>query len=180
MKKEIKEKIKTEAGEITWTILGVIARIPEALLGSFIDTRMVRDKIPQSHDFLAEKLINHLRNLRRRGYVEIKRINNSYSVHLTVKGKIKNLENPKNTMSDGRARIISYDIPETMAKKRHQFCRSLRRIGYKKLQRSLWVCKYNKADEIDLIIDDLEIRDYVSYFVADKSNIDSHINKILG
>ena len=180
MKKETKEKIILEAGEITWTIIGVIARIPEALLGSFTDAKSIGNNIPQSHEFLADRLIDHLRNLKNSGYIELRKTDSNFSVKLTTKGKIKNLESPTNLESDGRVRIISYDIPETIAKKRHQFCRSLRRIGYRKLQKSLWVCKYNKADEIDLIIDELDIGDYVSYFIAETSNVDRHIAKILG
>ena len=173
------QNLKLELGEITWTIIGIIARIPESLVGSFIDSRSINERFSEGHEYLSDKLIGHLRNLRDRGYVELKKSDNSYSVRLTTKGKIKNLENPHNKNADGRIRVISYDIPETLAKSRHQFCRSIRRIGYKKLQKSLWVCKYNKADEIDLVINELGIRDYVSYFITSESNVDDHIKKLL-
>ncbi|MCX6810467.1 MAG: hypothetical protein NTY30_01865 [Candidatus Berkelbacteria bacterium] len=171
--KETLNKIGQVSGEITWTILSIIARIPEALLGSFIDHKNI-----DGHGFLADQLIDNLRSMDKRGYIELKKIDGSYSVRLTTRGKIKNLENPKNSESDGKIRIISYDIPEEHCKRRHQFCRTLRRIGYKKLQKSLWVCRFNKADEIDLVVDELGIREYVSYFIVDKSNVDDHIKKL--
>lgn len=180
MKKESKEKIKEQIGEITWGILGAIARIPEALVGSFIDHRELNNNFSGGQEFLSDKLIDHLRNLKRRGYVEIKKENNgSYSVRLTTKGKIKNLENPNNKESDGKLRIISYDIPESESTKRQHFYRIIRRIGYRQLQKSLWICQYNKADEIDLVIDELGLRPFVAYFIVYKNNIEKHISQLL-
>lgn len=179
MKKETKEKIIENAGEITWTILGIIARIPEALVGSFIDQREISNHFSGSQEFLADRLVDHLRNLKQRGYIEIEKTDARTSVRLTTKGRIKNLENPNNTESDGRFRIISYDIPEYLRFKRQQLCRSIRRIGYRQLQKSLWVCKYNKADEIDFVLDELDVRSYVAYFVIDISNVSDHIKKLL-
>lgn len=175
MKKETKEKV----GEITWEILETITRIPEALIGSFVDHRSFKGLFPNSKEFLSDKLLDHLRNLKRRGYVELKKINGSTSVRLTTKGKIKNLENPNNTKSDGRIRIISYDIPESECRKRQQFCRVIRRIGFLQLQKSLWICQFNKADEIDLVIDELGLRPFIAYFVVYKSNVVDHVKNLL-
>lgn len=175
MKKATKEKF----AEITFTILEIIARTPEALAGAFLDHKSLNRRFGGEREFLSDRLIQHLRNLSRRGYIETKIINGSNSVRLTTKGKIKNLENPKNKKSDGRLRIISYDIPEDFKTKRQQLCRTLRRIGFHQLQKSLWVCRYIKADEIDLVIDELKIRKYVAYFIIAKSNIDDYISRIL-
>ncbi|MCX6812570.1 MAG: hypothetical protein NTW79_03035 [Candidatus Berkelbacteria bacterium] len=174
MKKETKQAF----GEITWTILAAIARTPEAIIGGFLDQEGLKRQMESGEDFLGDKFIQYLRNLKRTGYIEIKEQNCNLSVRLTVKGKIKNLESPKNLEVDGRLRIISYDIPENYNIKRRQFCRSLKRIGFKQLQKSLWVCQYIKADEIDLIIDELEIREYVAYFIIAKSNIEEHLDNL--
>ncbi|MCX6810663.1 MAG: hypothetical protein NTY30_02935 [Candidatus Berkelbacteria bacterium] len=168
-----------EFGEITWTLINIIARVPKALLGSFLNSKSLDNNL-NGNEFLADKLIDHLKNLKRSGYIELnKKTDGSYDIKLTTKGKIKDLETSRDDREDGKIRIISYDIPETMASKRRQFCRSIRRIGFKKMQKSLWICKLIKADEIDLIIDELKLRDYIAYFVCSKSNAEPHINKLL-
>lgn len=175
----MKKKSKEILGEVTWTLIGIIARTPEALADAFLSQKSLSKHLTEDSEFLSDKLIHHLRNLGRRGYLEIEDIDGSTSVRLTTKGKIKNIENPNNLETDGQMRLVSYDIPEKLKSKRQQFCRFLRRIGFKQLQKSLWVCQYIKADEIDLVIDELEIRKFVGYFVIDRSNLDQHIAKLL-
>lgn len=175
----MKKETKKIAGEITYAILEIIARTPEALIGAFLDHKSLNSRFVGEREYISDKLLHHLWNLKRSGYIETKTIDGSTSVRLTVKGKIKNLEGPSNRKPDGRLRIISYDIPEKYKIKRHRLCRSLRRIGYKKLQKSLWICKYAKAEEIDLILDELGIQKYVAYFVISKSNIEEHIKNLL-
>ncbi|MEI6144699.1 MAG: hypothetical protein WCP91_03830, partial [Candidatus Berkelbacteria bacterium] len=81
MKKKTNSKKSSRAkeisGEITWAILIIIARIPEALLGSFVDSKSFG-----GHELLADQLINNLRSMKQRGYIELKKINDSYSVRL--------------------------------------------------------------------------------------------------
>lgn len=175
MKKKTKEKL----GEITWAILEIIARTPEALAGAFLDHKSLNNNFTGEKEFLSDKLIERLRNLKKSGYIEMEKINGSNSVRLTTKGKIKNLENPDNKDSDGQLRIISFDIPEVDRNKRRQFCQTIRRIGFRRLQKSLWVCRLNKADEIDLVIDELKIRKYVAYFIVKKNNVEVHIKRLL-
>ena len=169
---------KTNFGEITYSILEVIARTPEAIAGAFLDYNVLNKHLAKNKEFLSDQLLRHLRNLKRSGYIDIEKNNNSISVKLTTKGKIKHLENSSSRQSDGKIRIISFDIPEIQANKRKQFCRSIKKIGFRKLQKSLWVCPFVKADEIDLIIDELGIRQYVAYFISTKNNIPEHINKL--
>ena len=176
--KQKKNERKIDFGEITWTLLGIIARTPEALANAFLDHRSLNQHLSGETEFLSDKLIQHLRNLKRSGYIEMKQSDGSTSVRLTTKGKIKQIENSSDKTSDGQLRIISFDIPETIKSKRQQFCRSIRRIGFCRLQKSLWVCPFIKADQIDLIVDDLKIRKYIAYFVVSRSNVEDHINRL--
>ena len=115
-------------------------------------------------------------DLERIGYVKID--HKSDSVKFTTKGKIKIIENLPDNSKDGKWRFLSWDIPEEFAPKRQQFCRSIRRIGFRQVQKSLWVCPYVKADQIDYIIDELEIRKFVAYIVAERTDIEKDLDKI--
>lgn len=176
-RKEIIAKYGEKAGEITLDILECIASIPEALVGSFLS----RDDVYRQYDrpeFLATKFFDHLRSMRTTGYIEIEKIDGNYSVQLTKKGKIKLLEDSKNTTTDGKWRFLSFDIPEDWRRIRNQFRRSIKRIGYRQVQQSLWACPFIRADEVDLIIDELKIRKYVAYFVIEKTDIENHLSKL--
>lgn len=177
-KRKLKLKeLQGKFGEITLDILECIASIPEALVGSFLS----RDDVYQHYgrpEFLANKFFDQLRSMNKTGYVEIEKINGNYSMKLTKKGKIKLLECSRNNAIDGKWRFLSFDIPEDLRKIRNQFRRSIKRIGFKQVQKSLWVCPFVKADEIDLVIDELKIRKYVAYFVIEKTDIEVHLIKL--
>lgn len=173
-----KNKFKSKLSELSWAILEIVARSPEAIINGFIDHKSLGKYLRGQEEFLADKLLYKLRHLKKQGYVETDRNGGLTSVKISIKGKIKNIENPLDNRLDGKIRAVSYDIPEVHNNKRKQFCRSLKRIGYIQLQKSLWVCKYCKAEEIDLLIDDLGLNDYVVYFVIEKSNIGQHLKKI--
>lgn len=174
-----KRKKKIEWGKIAWTLLEIIARTPESIASAFLDRRSIYNSFSNDEEFLSDQLMQYLRNLKREGYIETKKMKDSVGIRLTIKGKIKNLEHSSNRISDGRIRVISYDIPEKYKYKRQLFCRLIRRIGFKRLQKSLWVCSYIKADQIDIVIDDLGLRKYIAYFIIEKSNVDDFIGKLL-
>ena len=85
------------------------------------------------------------------------------------------LENDENCNSDGRWRIISFDIPENIRNKRNSFRRIIKRIGFKQIQKSLWICPYNKADQIEFVVDELKINQYVAYFIVEKTDINDYL-----
>lgn len=119
---------------------------------------------------------NNLKSLERSGYLKINR--KVDSVELTTKGRIKLLENSLEKRIDGKWRLLSWDVPENLKEKRNQFRRSIKRIGYKQIQKSLWACPFVVADQIELIIDDLELQNYIAYIVTDKTNIQEHLKNL--
>lgn len=122
------------------------------------------------------RLTNNIRSLERRGYIKIN--HKSDSIVLTRKGQIKLIENCSDSRIDGKWRMLSFDIPEQIAKNRDQFRRSIKRIGYKQLQKSLWVCPYSRADEINLIINEMGLNKYVVYLLVEKTDIDQHLKAL--
>lgn len=122
------------------------------------------------------RLSNRIHGLERSGYIKIDRDNKS--VELTIKGRIKLIENSEDHMVDGKWRFLSWDIPEHLSAKRQKFCRAIRRIGFKQVQKSLWASPYTRSDEVYLIIDEIDIRKYISYILAEKTDIENHLNKL--
>ena len=155
-------------------ILGQIAKaVDEGLY--FISL----EKLKRETSYLdgdSRRLSNNIYSLERSGYIKIDR--KSKSVGLTVKGRIKLVEHSNDNLIDGKWRFLSWDIPEDLSIKRQHFCRSIRRVGYKQVQKSLWASPSVRSDEVYMIIDELGIRKYVSYILAEKTDIDNHLRKL--
>lgn len=171
-----RQKAKKIVGTITLAMLDIICTIPEAMVGAFLHQNDVLRKMDSCEGEFNSSTLNYLNNLIRSGYVETQIVDGNKSVRLTVKGKIKMLESKNNNDQDGKYRYVSYDIPETMKRQRDQFRRVIKRIGFRQLQKSLWVCPFVKADQIDLVLDNLKIRPYVAYLVVDYTNIDVYVD----
>jgi len=82
-------------------------------------------------------------------------------------------------ITDGQWRFLSFDIPEDYKSARLNLTRTLRRIGYKPVQKSLWVCPFCKADEISLIVSELGVAQYVANFTINKTDIEDHLKRII-
>ncbi len=161
--------------KIVVTILQEISKfIDEGVeLITFDDIRRNIDYIPGD----PRRLSSNIWSMERRGYIKINRILNN-SIQLTNKGKIKLIEESGNYAIDGKWRMLSFDIPEDFRKKRNQFRRSIKRIGYKQAQKSLWVSPFVKADEIELIISEQDLGKFVAYLLVEKTDMDSYLKSL--
>lgn len=169
------KKAKKITKDITLFILDMLINIPGALAHSFLDPKGFYERI-ELEGFFVDRFSERIKYLEKQGYIEINNKNNSISI--TRKGKIKHLENCSKKIKDGKWRILSFDIPEKMKSKRNQFRKSIKRVGYKQVQKSLWACPFVKADEVDLIIDEQGVRNYVAYFIIEKTDIEDHLKKL--
>lgn len=98
-----------------------------------------------------------VRYLRDRGYLNIKDLKNRKAVMITPKGakrifniKIKLEEKKKRT--DRKWQMVLFDIPEKKRRARDSFRKQLKYLGYKRLQRSIWVCPYDVSEPTQQLI----------------------------
>jgi DNA-binding transcriptional regulator PaaX len=111
-------------------------------------------------------------DLKRSKYIEVA---DGDSVVLTNKARIRIIEKTILESSDGKFRIVSFDIPESMKVNRNGFRRAIKRMGFVQIQKSLWVTDRNVGDAVELAAVEYKVSDYVAYFVSNVSNIDHHI-----
>ncbi len=99
---------------------------------------------------------------------------------LSVEGKkvalTYNLENM--TISkhhwDKKWRIVIFDIPEKLKKVREALRYHLKRLGFKKLQHSVFVLPFECRNEIEYLVEFYNIRRFVRYIEAD--HIDNELD----
>lgn len=93
---------------------------------------------------------------------------------LTKNGQKKALEYQINELKikkpdkwDGKWRIVIFDIPEKKKKAREVLRAKLKDLGFKELQKSVFVLPYECEDEIDFIVEVFEIRSWVRFLKVD-------------
>jgi hypothetical protein len=119
------------------------------------------------------KVISYLKN---KGYLNIKDIKNRKAVIITPKGmdevfktKIKLAEKKKRR--DEKWQMILFDIPEQKRKERDLFRKQLKYLGYKKLQRSVWVCPYDVLVDSNILIARYNLKRFVRLLLVEEVKI---------
>ena len=112
-----------------------------------------------------------LRRLRESGLIDFVS-NEDLVVRLTNKGKEKALWTKMKLIEekwDGRWRIVIWDIPEKRRAVREVLRFQLKQLGFKRLQKSVWISKKNCTDLLREFIKKVGIEEWV--FVIESDNI---------
>ncbi|KKU67192.1 MAG: Transcriptional regulator, PaaX family [Parcubacteria group bacterium GW2011_GWA2_47_16] len=101
---------------------------------------------------------------------------------LTVKGKKKLCEwqhrdycLPRPKKWDGKWRVLIFDIPEKRRRLRNKVRNTLRAVGFKQLQQSVWIYPFDCEDFITLLKADFKIGKDLLYLIAEAVEYDRHL-----
>lgn len=108
----------------------------------------------------ANKQLFHkgISNLKKSGYIEIRGIENEKKLCLTFKGRIEIIKNilkqkkKKEQKWDRKWRAVIFDIPELSKKDRDFLRRELVWVGFKELQKSIWVYPFEIEKELRALL----------------------------
>lgn len=81
---------------------------------------------------------------------------------------------------DGKWRVLIFDIPEKKRGLRDKVRNTLRAIGFKRLQYSVWVYPFDCEDFITLLKTDFKIGKNLLYLVAEGIEYDRHLRDHFG
>ncbi len=85
------------------------------------------------------------------------------------------LSNAKKKRWNGRWRVVIFDVPERRRKTRDRLREIMERIGFARLQDSVWVFPYDCEDFIALLKAELKIGTAVLYMVVEEIENDKHL-----
>jgi len=112
-----------------------------------------------NHPHIYSPIVNRgIYDLKRYGYLKEKRSKNKKKLYLTSKGRttiIRNILKDKKEREskwDGKWRAVIFDIPEASRKDRDFLRRELQWIGFKELQKSVWIFPYNFEKELEALL----------------------------
>jgi len=134
-----------------------------------------------------EKFRKNISALQRSKHVSIKQNSDgSYTYVLSGKGKSKALTYQFQEMKipkhkwDKKWRLVMFDIPEDHKKARDALRHKLKVLGFRELQKSVFVLPYRCQNEIEFVIEFFRIRKYVRYAVLESIDNNSQLRKTFG
>jgi len=118
-------------------------------------------------------LSQSIRRLRMNGMIEYdKKSEGQIILKLTNFGQ-EILDSKKETVSDGKYRIVIWDIPESKRTIRNLLRRRLKEWGFKSCQKSVWVSQKNVTQQLRRLITDLGLEKWVAVIESDDSSLES-------
>ncbi|MBI2024232.1 CRISPR-associated endonuclease Cas2 [Candidatus Giovannonibacteria bacterium] len=97
-----------------------------------------------------------------------------------LKYKLDEVEIKTPSKWDKKWRIVIFDIPEKRKKAREALRLKLRELGFKELQKSVFVHPYECRDEISFITEVFELRPYIRMILSDSITNDEELKLYFG
>ncbi len=182
---EQKTRERAKRTELQRAVLSVAQSLgdftTEALCGSIYKMYKLMDQSARRRKYRSvlaarERLVNH-------GFLR----RNGKFLELTEKGRKKlrewehyNYKPPRPKKWDGRWRILIFDIPERRRWLRDRLRDTLHAVGFKQLQRSVWVYPFDCEDFITLLKADFKIGKDVLYLIVEGLENDAHLRDYFG
>ncbi len=115
--------------------------------------------------------------LKRHGYLKEKSLRNRKAFLITPRGrqkilKIKFKTLDKKRRTDKKWQMVIYDIPESKRDIRDELRNELKILGYKELQKSIWVCPYDILKETEELIKNYLLESYAKLFLIEEIDVE--------
>lgn len=124
-------------------------------------------------DLKQSSLSQTLSRLRKNGFIERDRSTGEIIYRLTEAGKDKAiLLKDDDEDWDGKWRLVIFDIPEKRRSARQFLRKKLIEWGFRKWQKSVWACKKNCTKQLEDVIKQAGIEDWV--LVIESSHVGPH------
>ena len=153
--------------------------------GSPYFIRMLLKKYSQLGKYPNKKISNAFSRLRKQGCLQFQTVNRQIYISLTEKGKrkagwmqIDDLEIAKQKKWDKKWRLVIFDIAQIKKIYREAFRGKLKDLGFRSLQKSVWVHPYECQAEIELLRDFFGLsHKELRLIVAQSIGIDEELKK---
>jgi len=178
MEKKTKQKIKNFTIEVIDFFLG----IPESLVDAFDRKEFYRmmSGFSNERELTCANIAGLISGLKRRGYIEVRKTANSESIRFTNKAKLLIIDRIAIKKPTDKTHVfVSFDIPEQLRANRDGFRRTIKRMGFRQIQKSLWVCNRNIGEYVELAAKEYKVWLYIVYIVSDLTNIEKTIQSKL-
>lgn len=111
--------------------------------------------------------------LKSRGLINIDFTPEGWIIKLTEKGKERASKCYLKAISlkykkwDRKWRVVIFDIPLRLNRKRDALREFLKQMGFQELQKSIYISPYPCREELEAVLEYLQLKPYVKFFEAD-------------
>ena len=172
MEKETKEIVKLVASEILMTLVDV-ATEADYIFSKGYKKRHYVEKYFNSRGVDRAKLSDKIYRLKKNGLIRKYIENKQEFLEITDKGIkiaeklfLNNIEITRPKKWDGKWRLVIFDIPEKERGARDGIRNKLYSLGFKQIQKSVFVYPFECSKEIHFICDFYRARKYIKYLIA--------------
>ncbi|OHB21273.1 MAG: CRISPR-associated endonuclease Cas2 [Parcubacteria group bacterium RIFCSPLOWO2_01_FULL_48_18] len=172
--KVVREILEALAGG---TVIGLVAATSPFFVRELVKGFLEQRHYQKMRD--EQKYMWGFRYIISRELIEMKEADGMVTVVLTAKGEKRvlryNLEEMKLKKSaswDHKWRIVIYDVPSDKRTARNALNEYMKRLGFYRLQKSVWIYPYECRDEIDFVSSVFEVREYCLYITANRFEYD--------
>ena len=168
-------KFFSVTGDVSSDILDIWTKTHPMRLKSILytgqDYYKIKKRYKNKHG--KHKVYQLISYLKRKGYIQTPELENKEGVILTPAGIEKILSVYEKTFKlskrkDGKLQMILFDISEEKRDKRSTLRINLVKLGYRKLQKSVWISPYDVLKETQDIIKDLNIFNETRLLLVEK------------
>ena len=105
---------------------------------------------------------------------------------LTDKGKLKALTYKFEEMRidkkdwDGKWRLVFFDVPEKIRRGRDALRDKIKELGFREIQKSVFIFPYDCKNEIDFIIEFFGMRKHVRFAILEEVDNEKHLKELFG
>lgn len=179
MKRTTKNKIKDKLVNITIDLLENFMFSGEKLLAMSLSKKEAY-KIFYNNYYLKYTEVpfaKWLYRLRESGYISYFR--DSESIEFTFKTKLKLMKKIGSRIKESNSyHFLSFDIPEEKRRNRDSFRRAIKDLGYKKIQKSLWVINKDVFEIVESLAYEMKVEKFLVNVISAESDIDGVLDKI--
>ncbi len=103
---------------------------------------------------------------------------------ITERGRLKSLDcrldnlKSKKDKWDGKWRMVSFDIPEKYKQGRDALRNKLKSIGFRELQKSIFITPYNCKEEVALLVGLFKLEKFVRFGILEYIDNEDYFKKI--
>ena len=136
-------------------------------------------------EYYASSVKDGVEKLLRKGRVETREVDGRFEVRITNKGKMEIIRErldelgiAKPSKWDGKWHMVFFDVDELNKVRRDRLSRWLRKLGLRRMQRSVYVYPYPLEREIGFLREVLEVPHGVKLVTAERIENDEDLREI--
>lgn len=172
------EKVKKVIKYASLELLKFIANVAEAAV--MVTDKKALYRYAYGFGWDDRDISRGIYKLKKTNYITVDNSTSQQAIELTNKAKIKTVEIiAKRLKVTEKYRFLSFDIPAKFNYNRNKFRKIIKKIGFVRVQQSLWVINKDVTDLVEAAIYECGVEKYVAYIVSEQSDIDGVMKKLL-